>query len=269
MPSAVSPRVGGDLAGEPGQAEVEDLDLAAGRPHQVLRLDVAVDHAVLEGVLQAQRRLAGVLARLADRQRPAAIDQPGQVGPLDELHDQHVRLPGLLGVVGGHDVRVRSQARGRLDLAAEPLDQRRVAQQVAADDLEGDRPVHQPMLGPVDGPHAAGAEGGDDPVARVVVQLLGQPGEAGGSAAGSAGRSGRGGGLGIGPTTNDDGTWKPDGGSTADSSSATGAAPIAAPRPRSFATSESSGWSRIHRQHESQEDRCCSISSISGSSSRP
>ena len=98
--------MGADLAGEPGQAEVEDLDLAAGRPHQVLRLDVAVDHPVLEGVLEPQRRLADVLARLADRQRPAAIDQPGQVGPLDELHDQHVRLPGLLGVVGGHDVRV-------------------------------------------------------------------------------------------------------------------------------------------------------------------
>ena len=51
-----------------------------------------------------------------------------------------------------------------------------VAQQVATDDLEGDRPIHQPMLGPVDGAHAAGAEGGDDPVARVVVQLLGEPG---------------------------------------------------------------------------------------------
>ena len=70
-----------------------------------------------------------------------------------------------------------ASARGRLDLAAEPLDDGRVAQQVAADDLEGDRPVHQPMLGPVDGTHAAGAEGGDDPVARVVVQLLGEPGD--------------------------------------------------------------------------------------------
>ena len=54
---------------------------------------------------------------------------------------------------------------------------RLVAQQVAADDLERDRPVHQPMLGAVDGPHAAGAEGGDDPVARVVVELLGELGE--------------------------------------------------------------------------------------------
>ena len=32
------------------------------------------------------------------------------------------------------------------------------------------------MLRPVDSPHAAGAQGGDDPVARVVVQLLGEPG---------------------------------------------------------------------------------------------
>ena len=45
--------------------------------------------------------------------------------------------------------------------------------------------------------------------------------------------------------------------------------PVRAARWRSFATSESSGGSRIHRQHESQEDRCSSISSISDSSSLP
>ena len=57
-------------------------------------------------MLKPQRCLAGVLARLADGQRPARVDQLGQVGPLDELHDQHVRLSGLLGVVSGDDIRV-------------------------------------------------------------------------------------------------------------------------------------------------------------------
>ena len=60
-----------DFRGKPGQAEVEDLDLARIRDHQVVRLDVAVDHALLVGVLQAQGRLADVVARLLHRQRPA------------------------------------------------------------------------------------------------------------------------------------------------------------------------------------------------------
>ena len=81
------------------------------------------------------------------------------------------------------------------------------------------------MLGAVDGAHAAGAEGGDDPVARVVVQLLGEAGE--GRRVGEVRRwsAGREGGGDTGPRTNDDGTWKPDGGSTADSP------PSPAPRP--------------------------------------
>ena len=45
---------GGGLhdAAQPGQAEIEDLDLSVGRPHQVVRLDVAMHHALLVGVLQ-------------------------------------------------------------------------------------------------------------------------------------------------------------------------------------------------------------------------
>src|SRR5438552_252015 len=66
------------LAREAGQAEVQDLDLALGREHEVLRLDVAVDHAALVGVLKAQGCLAGVMAGVGHRQRAAPLDQPGQ-----------------------------------------------------------------------------------------------------------------------------------------------------------------------------------------------
>ena len=49
---------------------------------QVGRLDVAVDHALLVGVLQPERRLADVVAGLG---RPAAgrlaLDQLAEVGP--------------------------------------------------------------------------------------------------------------------------------------------------------------------------------------------
>ena len=48
------------------------LTWPAGRQHQVVRLDVAVDHAALVGVLQAERGLADVVARLGHRQRAAS-----------------------------------------------------------------------------------------------------------------------------------------------------------------------------------------------------
>ena len=60
------------------------------RQQQVVRLDVAVDQAALVGVLQAQRRLADVVARLLDRQRPSLLDQLGQVDALDVLHDEEM-----------------------------------------------------------------------------------------------------------------------------------------------------------------------------------
>ena len=70
------------LADQAGQAEVGDLDLPAGGPKEVLGLDVAVHQAVLVGVLQAQGRLEGVLARLARGQRhPVRASQSARFDP--------------------------------------------------------------------------------------------------------------------------------------------------------------------------------------------
>ncbi len=46
---------------EAGQPQIEQLDAPIGREQQVGRLDVAVDQAVLMGVLKRQRRLVGVV----------------------------------------------------------------------------------------------------------------------------------------------------------------------------------------------------------------
>ena len=91
---------------EPGQTEVEDLDEApdggAGgrlpRPHrrqgdeQVRGFDVAVHQAALVGVLQPARRLADIVAGLRDGQRPALLDQPGQIDTFVILHGQNMRI---------------------------------------------------------------------------------------------------------------------------------------------------------------------------------
>ena len=74
-----------------GQAEVEDLDdrpVAVAREHEVARLDIAVNHALLVGVLEPQGGLLNVVAGVANRHRPAGLDHPGQVQALDVLHGE-------------------------------------------------------------------------------------------------------------------------------------------------------------------------------------
>jgi hypothetical protein len=159
----------GRLAGEAGQAEVEDLDHARGRQHEVVRLDVAVHHAAGVRVLEPQGRLPGVVAGPRHRQRTLRGDDPVQRDARDVLHDQEVRLAGLLGVVGGHDVRVGQAGRGP-DLLAEAAHRLGPAHQRGVDDLEGDQAVHQAVPRLVDRAHAARAQARQDLVARVVRQ---------------------------------------------------------------------------------------------------
>jgi hypothetical protein len=71
------------------------------------RLDVAVDQAALESVLQAKGRLTNVLACLGGRQWPALANQASQVNALDVFHDQEMRVADLVGVVGQHDIGMR------------------------------------------------------------------------------------------------------------------------------------------------------------------
>ena len=77
-----------------------------------------------------------------------------QVNAFDKLHDQEIAAPGLLGVVGGHDVRVGELGR-RPHLAPEAFDDVRLHHQLGADNLESDGSRHELVLGLVDGSHAS------------------------------------------------------------------------------------------------------------------
>ena len=122
-----------------------------------------MDHAPLEGVLQAQRRLPDVIAGVGDRQPAPLFQNLGQAGSLHILHDQQQQALCLLGVVGGDDVGVR-QLRRRLDFAVEAVERLGAVEQPLVDDLDGHRAFHEAVLGPVDHAHAA--------VAQLLVQLI-------------------------------------------------------------------------------------------------
>ena len=74
-PGRVETRIGLGRAEEirllldPRQAQVEDLDRAAGVEHQVRRLDIAMEDAPVVRGLQPAGRLREILDRPVDRQR--------------------------------------------------------------------------------------------------------------------------------------------------------------------------------------------------------
>ena len=114
---------------EPGQPQVENLQLPLPIHHQVRGLDVPVNQLVLVGVLKPHGRLAHQLASLGDRQRAPAAYEPRQVDPVDVFQDQEARAFDLPGVQGTDDMGMVEPADG-LHLPLEPGD-RSLASQTA------------------------------------------------------------------------------------------------------------------------------------------
>ena len=116
------------------------------RQQQVVRLDVAMNHAALEGVLQAERRLPGVVARLVHRQRPGLLDQLGQIDAGHVFHDEQMGAVDLIGVEGANDVRM-VELGGGANLAVEAAHGVGVVEAFLADELEGDDGAELPVAG--------------------------------------------------------------------------------------------------------------------------
>ena len=73
-------------------AEVGDLDPALLVEQHVLRLDVAMDHAVVVGVLQGVADLRHDGQGFFGREL-ARIQQPAEVQAVDELHEEVIQRP--------------------------------------------------------------------------------------------------------------------------------------------------------------------------------
>jgi hypothetical protein len=70
--------------------------------------------------------------------------------PFHVLHNQEMQSAGLVGVIGGDDVRVVQPGR-RPHFLLEALGRGRVAQQAGVDDLQGAQAFHVPVLGQAGG----------------------------------------------------------------------------------------------------------------------
>src|SRR4029453_1789283 len=126
--------------------EVEDLDLARSRDEQVLRLQVAVDDALVVDGPKAGGDAARVGAALAGRQRSAP--EPGaQVLSVQQLHHRVGSALLDLQVVDRDDVRVR-QRRYRAGLLLQAPERPLVEAPRAGQDLDGHLAPEAAVAGP-------------------------------------------------------------------------------------------------------------------------
>ena len=89
-----------------GQAEIEDLDGPLDIENQVCRLDVAVDKALIMGVLQAEGSLTDVFHRLTHGQHALFLDLLLKVDALDVIQHDVPDVTGVIEVCGPGDVGV-------------------------------------------------------------------------------------------------------------------------------------------------------------------
>ena len=146
---------------ELGQPEVEDLDEAVARDHQVLGLEVAVNDA---GSVRLGRPSA--ICTAISRRRFVGTGSPEatssrRVFPLDELHRDVRDSVRLADVVDGQDVRM-VERRGRARLLLEALTAAGVGGQGLGQHLDRDLAPEPRVPRPIHLAHAAGAERRED-----------------------------------------------------------------------------------------------------------
>ena len=146
---------------EAGQAEVEDFDRAAVGDVNVCRLDVAMDDAVLVGVVEPLADFRRDLDLAPQAYSLRSRHPREEILSLQVLHGE-IRLSLVLAeIVNGNDVSVRQLAGGSR-LAEEPFAQLRVLIDRDRNHLDGDDPFEERVAGAIHDPHATLAEFFDD-----------------------------------------------------------------------------------------------------------
>ncbi|MCI0681723.1 MAG: hypothetical protein L0Y71_06440 [Gemmataceae bacterium] len=148
--------IGAAAIDAPGQPEVGNVRLAPGIEQDVARLEVAVEDAVLMGVMDRPRHLGQQRdrgLRVSDKLRRA----PRQADAVDQLHAEVVLPFVFTDFIDRHNVRVVEIGR-RFRLAMKPFDVG-VAGQVAGEDhLQRNDAVETGLSSFVDHPHAAAGD---------------------------------------------------------------------------------------------------------------
>ena len=149
-----------------GNAKVGHFDLAVGLDEDVLRLDVAVDHALLMRDAEGSQDLERNGDRPPGLDRRLAANQVLQRLAFDVLLDDVRHACGLRLVVDLDDVRV-VQARCCAGFALEALDEVGIVAVTIGQHLDGDLAMQRFVLRKKNARHATLAKAADDAVAPI------------------------------------------------------------------------------------------------------
>ena len=154
-----------------GQTEVGDAHLTQGVQEDVGGLDVAVEDALVMGVLQGIADLLDDLDRLAGGERGVA-DEFLEVGAVHELHEEVEQVIPLAEVEDGDDVGMLEPCQG-LRFTLEAQGEVGVMLRGAGEDLERHIAIEPGLPGVIHGTHASSSEQANDfQIGEEVLQLL-------------------------------------------------------------------------------------------------
>ena len=140
-----------------GQAQIGQLDHAAARQQDIVRLDVAMDQALLVSIFQGAGASQDDVQGVAHFELAQLVEPLLQAAGFPVLHG-HV----LVAVVLRHAVTMKDVGMVQLgheaSFALETLDEGLVADQVFGQNLQGNVAVQADLAGLVDGTHATGAQ---------------------------------------------------------------------------------------------------------------
>jgi hypothetical protein len=137
------------------KAEVQQLDVAVGPHHDIVRFDVAMDDLRRVGDGKRFSDLAGDSDDPRER-KPLGGELP-QRGTVDEFHRDVAIGADHAGFIDRYDVRMVERGRERR-LAQEAVQRGLIADHQSTDDLEGDLPTEARVERAIHLTHAAGAQ---------------------------------------------------------------------------------------------------------------
>ena len=150
-------REGLPLVFQARDAEVCDLHAPVAQHHDVLGLDVAVDDAAAVRVGECAHDLGDEVHRLAPVHAAAALHILLEGDPVDQLHDDILRVTRGGDVIDRDDVRMGELGNGAR-LVAEAAAELRVVRQFVLENLDRHETVQPVTLRLVDVGHAAAAD---------------------------------------------------------------------------------------------------------------
>ena len=147
-----------------GQSEIGDVDVVGIIHEDILRLQVAVDHAFVMCRFECGAQLAREFEGAVEGQASFLVDQAGEIAAFDEGHGDELDAANVAEIVDAQDVLLRDLA-GEQELLFEALHGLRIRGQLRADQFQRDGAAELGVVGLVDRAHSAFAEQRFDAVA--------------------------------------------------------------------------------------------------------